>query len=524
MRIPTLKTFLDVHTWTGLGSGMALFIAFYAGSLTVFQSEIDVWDHYRSTAPQHQNYHQAQQLVDLALAKQPGSAERLQLYLSTESRPGHYARWFEEQEDGSFDRYELRLDDDDALSTISDNAHLAKFLNILHYSAGLPSPVGRYFLGAVCIIYGLALLSGVIIFLPNFLRDLFVIRPGTNKKRFWLDTHNVVGMLSLPWHIMFAWSGALLALTFVALAPFQLVYNKDLIAFLGPQLGVVSHLEPINQPGTLLPVGDLLELAQQQLPTLEAQRLRYHHIGDANSTVTVQGIVDSGTLSSFASVTLGASSGTIISVMNPATASMGATFYYGLLTLHYASFGGYINRWLYFVLGLAGAYLFYSGNLLWIESRRKRRTIKQTKGAQILAKLNSGVCIGCIAGISVAFLASRIFAFNPARAALIEYSYFLVFFLSIAWCFLRPVAVATRDLLYAAALASATIALFDILLVNSKMLIIDLVALTAACVFWRMGKAVHRRSIAGPVNSVWTRRLMPSATIEPVDQQIQSGD
>jgi hypothetical protein len=203
---------------------------------------------------------------------------------------------------------------------------------------------------------------------------------------------------------------------------------------------------------------------------------------------------------------------------------MGATFYYGLLTLHYASFGGYINRWLYFVLGLAGAYLFYSGNLLWIESRRKRRTIKQTKGAQILAKLNSGVCIGCIAGISVAFLASRIFAFNPARAALIEYSYFLVFFLSIAWCFLRPVAVATRDLLYAAALASATIALFDILLVNSKMLIIDLVALTAACVFWRMGKAVHRRSIAGPVNSVWTRRLMPSATIEPVDQQIQSGD
>lgn len=41
MKASTLKTFLDVHSWTGLGSGLALFIAFYAGALTVFWAELD---------------------------------------------------------------------------------------------------------------------------------------------------------------------------------------------------------------------------------------------------------------------------------------------------------------------------------------------------------------------------------------------------------------------------------------------------------------------------------------------------
>ncbi|WP_313759694.1 PepSY-associated TM helix domain-containing protein, partial [Diaphorobacter nitroreducens] len=39
--------------------------------------------------------------------------------------------------------------------------------------------------------------------------------------------------------------------------------------------------------------------------------------------------------------------------------------------LHMASFGGTAVLWLYFLLGLAGAWLFYSGNLLWVETRRK---------------------------------------------------------------------------------------------------------------------------------------------------------
>ena len=36
MKASTVRTFTVVHTWTGLMAGFALFVAFYAGALTVF--------------------------------------------------------------------------------------------------------------------------------------------------------------------------------------------------------------------------------------------------------------------------------------------------------------------------------------------------------------------------------------------------------------------------------------------------------------------------------------------------------
>lgn len=515
MKAATLKTFLDVHTWTGLGSGLALFIAFYTGALTVFWEELDAWDHALAAQVEHQDLGQAQQLFDLALAAQPAAADGVRLDLSAPERPGHRMRWFERLEDDTFAPHEFRLDAAGALNTERDEARLADFIYRLHYTAGLPERFGLYVLGIVCVIYGLALVTGVVIFLPNVVRDAFVVRPGNNKKRFWLDTHNVVGVLSLPWHIMFAWSSALLAIGILVLAPFQyVVYEADLQAMVGAELGAVEHLEPTGEAAPVLAVADIVGIARRELPGLAPIQLRYDHAGDANATVTVRGTVDSGTLSPFASVALNASTGTVFHTRDPASATMGSTFYDGLVSLHFATFGGYVTRWLYFVLGLAGAFLFYSGNLLWIESRRRRRSPEQARGAVFMARLNSGVCIGCMAAVSAAFLGSRAFTGLADRALMTEYVYFAVFFLSIGWCFLRPVATGTRDLLYLAAVLSAGIALVDLpsvdippwsvaLASHGDRLMVDALAVIAALAFWRMGVAVQRRARGGDPNSVW---------------------
>tara|TARA_R110002049_G_scaffold232354_2_gene404901 strand:+ start:178 stop:1779 length:1602 start_codon:yes stop_codon:yes gene_type:complete len=515
MKPATLKSFLDVHTWTGLGTGLVLFVAFYAGALTVFWEELDVWDHYLDMPAHHQDYQQAQQLFDLALEAQPNAAETVRLDLSRPSKPAHLVRWFERLEDGSFEGHEFRLDNDGALSTVRDQALLSDFIYRLHYTAGLPASFGLYVLGLVCVIYGLALVTGLLIFLPNFFRDLFIVRPGRNKKRFWLDTHNVIGVLSLPWHVMFAWSSALLAIGFFVLAPFEyLVYDGKLQNLVGRDLGLTEHIEPAGEMLAPLSVADILELARDEIPALVPHQLRYEHVGDVNAVVTVRGMSEADTLAPFASVTLNAGTGQVLAVNDPAQASAGATFYNGLISLHYASFGGYVTRWLYFVLGLAGAFLFYSGNLLWIESRRKRRSTEQTRGTVFMARLNSGVCIGCMAGISSAFLASRLLVDVSNRAEMTEYVYFSVFFLSIGWCYLRPVATGTRDLLYLAALLSAAIPLVDLMLVDvpdwssalvnhGALLSVDVLAVTAAVAFWRMGAAVQRRAMRGDPNSVW---------------------
>jgi uncharacterized iron-regulated membrane protein len=43
MKPNTLRVFNTLHTWVGLMAGWALFIAFFAGAITVFHRELHVW-------------------------------------------------------------------------------------------------------------------------------------------------------------------------------------------------------------------------------------------------------------------------------------------------------------------------------------------------------------------------------------------------------------------------------------------------------------------------------------------------
>ena len=43
MKPATLRLYQTLHTWVGLMAGWALFIAFFAGALTVFHEELHAW-------------------------------------------------------------------------------------------------------------------------------------------------------------------------------------------------------------------------------------------------------------------------------------------------------------------------------------------------------------------------------------------------------------------------------------------------------------------------------------------------
>ena len=43
MRSDVVRLYKVVHTWTGITAGMFLFIAFYAGSITVFAEPLARW-------------------------------------------------------------------------------------------------------------------------------------------------------------------------------------------------------------------------------------------------------------------------------------------------------------------------------------------------------------------------------------------------------------------------------------------------------------------------------------------------
>ncbi|WP_431257308.1 PepSY-associated TM helix domain-containing protein [Roseateles chitinivorans] len=513
----TLRSFLALHTWVGLAAGLLLFIAFYAGAITVFTQELDGWRRPSAEVDQVARLARAQTLLDKVQLAHPHSHNlKLQLAPADPELDWYNENYTEHR------RYVLDASGQH-LTPAAAHGGFIQLIYELHYTAGLPAPWGTRLFGIACVLYGLALVSGIVIHAPVLLKDLFALRAGRNLKRLWQDAHNVIGLLSLPFHVIFAWSGAVLAIGYLMLAPFQFfVFEGKLLKIIKPDLQTATHVEAEASPHALLPLTELLRRGREQVPGFQPSEVSLHDPGDVNAQVTLVGLVDQKMLSRRVAVALNGATGEVLGVDQPATYSPGKRFLNGLTSLHYGNFGDTLLKWLYFVLGLAGAFLFYSGNLLYIEARRRHQQTEQARGPRLMARLTLGVCLGCIAGVSALFLSGALLRDRWDQAV-----YFGVFFASLAWAFLRPPARAGHELLWLCAVLTAAIPaaawmatgvspLGAVLDGHSHRIFVDLTALLLAAAYARLAAATLKRGLDGPANSVWA--LAPKTSRKAVPQ------
>jgi len=76
---------------------------------------------------------------------------------------------------------------------------------VLHY---LPERAGEWIVGVATMFMLVALVTGVIIHRRIF-RDFFTFRPG-KRQRSWLNAHNVLSVLTLPYQFMITYSGLII--------------------------------------------------------------------------------------------------------------------------------------------------------------------------------------------------------------------------------------------------------------------------------------------------------------------------
>ena len=514
MKASTLRTFQIVHTWTGLMAGFALFIAFYAGALTVFHDDIAAWQ----TPPWRGAPDAAVPvggLIDKLVAQHPDARADFGIVLPRSQGQAPYAFWVSDGQSRFATVGEL------AQPHLEGNPNdLADFVYALHDSLGFPV-VGLYFMGIVSVLYGLALVSGVILHLPQLVKDLFALRVGKNIKRLWQDAHNAIGVLSLPFHIIFAITGAVFCLfTVTMLALNVTAFNGKLFDAFAEATRTEPTVQASGIVAKMLSYDELVAHAQSIANTrgaanFEPDYVHFTHYGDRNAVAMVRGLSDRA-LDTYGYIALNAGTG------EPLMASVGngrdgnSIVYAAMYTLHFGNFGGRPVQWLYFLLGLAGAFLFYSGNLLWIESRRKRRHQDQPLKTRIMARATVGVCIGSCLAISGTFGATIIASHLdieaqwPQRAAC--YGLFLA---ACAYACVRPVARATVELLMATGVLTLAVALADLLRNASAwmqpwtpqtmaVLGVDLVGIALAIAFFAFARASSRRAREGDTNSVWT--------------------
>ena len=475
MKAQTVKDYLAVHTWVGIVCGMVLFIAFYAGAFSMLKAEISRWTQPPAAASSAIS-DDGDALMAAYLAEHPGPPGRLRLRWAgpdhaqpalAQLRRGGEPTWWQLGQDGQLRRATHLPPEDDTSG---------QFVDTLHRKGGLPIPLewAEPVIGLVSLAYALALVSGVVVLLPTLVKDLFHLRLGANLKRMWLDVHNLLGVTSLPFHLVIAFSAAVFGLH-------DLVYEaQDKFIYTG---GLRATVARDAQPVADVPRADWLapseirQRVQAQAPHFAPLGLDLVTRPDGRTVGVVHGVDERhfqrAARYGLAFVHLGTGEITDRTYLPGGSGLASSALLSSLFALHFGSFGGDPVRVLYVLLGLSGALLFYTGNLLWIETRTRRARAARGEVApiedrprhvQVVSALTVGVCLGCAAALPITLVLARWLAPQLGNLnALHQGAFYAVFAGCIAWALWRGTERAGRGLLALAALGNALVPLAVVL-------------------------------------------------------------
>lgn len=528
IRSDILRVYQSLHTWVGICAGMLLFIGFFAGALTMFKQPLDRWSSAPTPAMPAMSAAQTDALVSSVLTRYPAARQEFTLHLQQHEAIAAPLSWSDgdggRELDLSGRRWYAALDARGALQAWRERPTLlAELIDMLHRTGGIPGTLGHeylgvYLMGVAGVLYFLALVSGLILLLPTLVKDFFAVRRGKNRKRFWLDAHNVVGIASLPYHIV-------ISITVIVFAFHDQAYGGLQRLVYGAQPMFKSKVAAQSYPlAALRPASELLATVRREAPGFEVTELRYMRLESprpiVRAAVASPRYLVQGAQSGY--VMLHPYTGKVVDTsMLPSKGDTWVDLVAPMFSLHFGSYGGTLMRWVYFAFGLSGAFLFYSGNLLWLEKRRKHQARhgplpEQRLATRLVAAATVGVCLGAVAGMACAIVAGKwLFAaaanINTAYLAV----YYTVFVAALAWAFWRGAARAGAELLGLCALTALAIPLTSLAARlwpasgwwghgSAAVLGVDATALVLALLFAYAARLAARRARRGPADSVWS--------------------
>lgn len=536
VRADIVKTAKNLHTWVGISAGILLFICFFAGGLTMFQHQLSQWaapPQQKLAAIQPQQYNR---LVQQAQAQYSDTQKAFTLNFS--SPEGHNApmQW-EAAHDVAEDHHGIDIAQSSMMATLDHNGQLIAIqenvsrlgwlIEQLHETAGIPGMMGHHtagvmVMGAVAVLYFLAIMSGLIVLLPTLIKDYFAIRKGKNKKRFWLDTHNVIGISSLPFHIIISVTVVVFAFHDIFYGVLSQLVSKDKPLFERPPA------VKIIDPAPALDVEKIFKNIQAVAPEYRIDSIRFSQLEHPEQASAFVALYHPDRMlrgDTFDYMNFNPYQDPPYSTKTLSTEeSTAATIIRAMFALHFGNYGGEPVRWIYLLFGLGGAYLFYSGNILWIETRLRKQknphspAPQQRKDVLFIAHLTIGACLGCILAIIASMLAGRWAYVIPLQLQshnhVLMYSYYIGFIASILYSFTVGAARALPQLLLAITLLLCMIPVTSLIAYllsvpglwysTGNLIWIDITALSFAFVFLRFYQQAKDRAQTAPAGSLWS--------------------
>lgn len=487
-----------LHTWFGLVLGFVLMVVFFFGALSVFDREIDRWaiaasrfeptpmpsydrilrPVFESMQPNAQARDDMRSEVNGPLPERFDIAQRWGAY-TTHRDPvlGLFAGYeVPNAKKPETLIWAMRTIDPRSGESLPDD-HLkigSQFFYPLHYSLTLNwMGLGYWIVGFAALVMLAALVSGVVMH-RKILREMFTFRPQKATQRSVLDLHNLTGVVALPFHFFFAFTGLVIfagiyfPITHTQLEPLHELHEK----MEAEETGL-----PHDRAGVAAP------MASVDAMVAEAQRrwaakgmagdvgfLSVTHVGDANSFVSVYRAGTDRIALTGEGIHFKASTGELLREDPPRTAVDSLNTF--LTGLHLQHFRHWLLRWLYVLGGLAGCVCIATGFIFFVEKRKKQHARQGVQGARVVDALAVTTVTGMLAAAAGMLIANRLLPEAmplgwPGRGDMERYGFWAIWTLALVHAFVRsgPVArglpnPAWREQCWAiAALAVAAVAL-----------------------------------------------------------------
>ncbi|MCS3903711.1 putative iron-regulated membrane protein [Methylohalomonas lacus] len=502
-----------LHTWSGLIFGWILFAIFLTGSLSVFDREISQWMQPESAASQVPATTAVDRAADYLRNNHPDAPSWLIVPPSDRSAT-MLAYWQEGQE---FPHVALDPATGKVAKRDTDGGH---FFVHFHYQLHAGT-IGTWIVGGVGLMMLIGLLSGIVIHKRIF-KDFFTFRPRAGAQRSWLDAHNALGVLTLPFLLMITFSGLAIFAFMYLPSPVKLLYGdslEDSEEFFHEARPHVD-LEPTDQSAALLPLGGFVERTQQAFGTEQIWYISVDHPGDENAVVSLEPLYGEQLTLSNQLIQFRGITGELLQKGMP---FQPATHTQRVLTgLHFAQFGGAVTHWLYFISGLVGTAMIATGLLLFSVKRRRQIVLDSdvsTGFLNVVDRLNVAAIAGPILACLAYLWANRLLPPGLAERPAWEIgAFFAVWALSLIHALWRPARRAWLEQFTAAALLSLLLPLLNMLTSSQHLLVtlpagrwrlaaVDLtvLALGLACVWLlrRLGMERQRTAVSGSAAPVW---------------------